>query len=277
MGQTQDATSGSGGSALVAFIIQVSVRWLVGFGVIGLSACADHVWQARLPKDIKVIVDVTRSTPPAQALQYYGFVRNLIDRLEDQDRVVALAITESSFARPCILLEGTIPTDDRDLKPRVLAARDSLAKQWGAIADSLVPRYQASDVFGAIEYASMLFRGAASTPWLIILSDFRNSTPTLNVEIMEAIDVEHALAQLQNAGSIPNLRGVRVAVLGLHTDGKSVRYHESMESFVLEYFKAAQADLVTIRVDLNWQPFSFFKGAKALIINRDHSIAFENL
>lgn len=248
MGQTRQAAGGRYVCPSVALVI-----WLVAaFAVIGLAACSENGSQAGLSKNVKIIVDVTKSTPPAQARQYYRFVRNLIDRLEAQDRVTVLAITESSFSRPRILLEGSIPTDDRELKPRVLAARDSLAKQWSAIADSLVPRYEVSDVLGAIEYASLLFKGVAGANWLIILSDYRNSTPGFNLEDMEAIEVESSLARLGSAGLIPNLRGVRVVVLGLHTEGKDMRYYESMEAFVRAYVGAAQAELVEIRADVHF-------------------------
>ena len=251
MGQTRDAAGAGSSSARVAFVVRVLARLLVGFGLVALSACFDEGKQSGPPKTVKVLVDITKSTPPPLLQQYFDFVRDVIGRLQAQDRIQVFAITDAGFSRPQLLLKGTIPTDDRDLHPHILAARESLVKQWYAVVDTLTPRYNITDVFGTIAYASEIFKGEAGVKRLYVLSDCRNSTSALNLEDMDVIDVEQAMNRLADAGLICDLRDVNL-VFGLHTSSKDVRYHESMVRFLRAYADTTRANLVDIRVDLNF-------------------------
>lgn len=213
------------------------------------------------PKAVVVIKDLTSSTPGEQDSLNNAFISTLLNQASSGDEVYVTGITDASFSKPLVILHGTLPEDRHPLKPKLLAAQQSMISEWKNKRRSLTRSYKASDIVGAVYHASLLLRGKSSEKWLIILSDMRNSTKELDIENVPEIERDKCLSQLGAKGLIPNLTGVSVAVLGVHTTGKAINpiYYQSLENFWRGFFEKAQAEVVTYQADASWLPFNRIK------------------
>jgi len=206
---------------------------------------------------VVVIKDLTSSTPGEQDSLNNAFISTLLSQSSAGDEVYVTGITNASFSKPLVILHGTLPHDRHPLKPKLLAAQQSIISEWKSKSRFSTRPYKASDIIGAVYHASLLLRGKSSEKWLIILSDMRNSTKELDIENMPEIDREKMLSQLGAKGLIPNLTGVNVAVLSVHTTGKAISpiYYQSLENFWRGFFEKAHAEVVTYQADASWLPF----------------------
>jgi len=207
-------------------------------------------------RNVDILFDVTPSIPTDYRPMMIACTKGLLENLDENDGVSIIGITENSFARPLILLQGTLPADDHPLQPRYLSARDNLLTAWQTRSAQIEFGGKVTDVFGAIAFASLQLERKSGDKWLIVQSDLRNSTPVLDIEHVEEIDCEKSLECLKRAGLIPNLRGVKVVILGMHTTGKTQRYYQSLQKFVLKYFELTGAQVVTMQPDFDWVPFT---------------------
>jgi hypothetical protein len=111
-----------------------------------------------------------------------------------------------------------------------------LAKKWDGLkisADS-----KCTDIFGAIVLASTLF-GKNQQRRLIIFSDMRHNTAYLDLETPASI--KKGLIDGVQKNRIPDLGGVEVYVLGVHSFGKTPQYYQSLREFWWQYFGRANA------------------------------------
>jgi hypothetical protein len=239
--------------------------WLLALAVVFMSpyfiASAFSDKPASSPKAVVVIKDLTSSTPGEQDSLNNAFISTLLSQSSAGDEVYVTGITDASFSKPLVILHGTLPDDRHPLKPKLLAAQQSMISAWKSKSRSSTRPYKASDVIGAIYHASLLLRGKNSEKWLIILSDMRNSTKELDVENVSEIEREKSLSRLGAKGLIPNLTGVNVAVLSVHTTGKAISpiYYQSLENFWRGFFEKAHAEVVTYQTDTSWLPFDRMK------------------
>jgi hypothetical protein len=213
------------------------------------------------PRFVVIIKDLTSSTPGEQDSLNNAFISTLLSQASAGDEVYVTGITDASFSKPLVILHGALPEDRHPLKPKLLAAQQSMISEWKSKSRSSTRPYKASDVIGAVYHASLLLRGKSAEKWIIILSDMRNSTKEFDIENVPEIDREKNLSQLGAKGLIPNLTGVNVAILGVHTTGKAVRplYYQSLENFWRAFFEKAHAEVVTYQTDASWLPFDRMK------------------
>lgn len=213
------------------------------------------------PRAVVVIKDLTSSTPGEQDSLNNAFISALLSQASAGDEVYVTGITDASFSKPLVILHSILPEDRHPLKPKLLAAQQSMISEWKSKSRSLSRPYKASDVIGAVCHASLLLRGKGSEKWLIILSDMRNSTKELDIENVPEIDREKSLSQLGTKGLVPNLTGFNVAILGVHTTGKAISpiYYQSLENFWRGFFEQAHAEVATFQTDASWPPFDRMK------------------
>src|SRR5207249_4878319 len=110
------------------------------------------------------------------------------------------------------------------------------------------PTASGSDVFGALARAA-LECDSPGRPWrLVIFSDMR--------QVGRGVDLEHPgvvparlMAQVRSQGLVPQLRGVAVWALGVHTMEIDERQWQSLREFWTEYFRAAGAELKAFSPD----------------------------
>jgi hypothetical protein len=239
--------------------------WLVALAVVIASpyfmASAFGGKPASPPRAVVVIKDLTSSTPGEQDSLNNAFIGTLLSQSSAGDEVYVTGITDASFSKPLVILHGTLPDDRHPLKPKLLAAQQSMLSEWKSKSRSSARPYKASDIIGAVYHASLLLRGKSSEKWLVILSDMRNSTKELDIENVPEIEREKSLSQLGAKGLIPNLAGVNVAILSVHTTGKAISpiYYQSLENFWRGFFEKAHAEVVAYQADASWPPFNRLK------------------
>lgn len=239
--------------------------WLLALAVIIASpyfiASAFSDKPASPRRAVVVIKDLTSSTPGEQDSLNNAFISTLLSQSSAGDEVYVTGITDASFSKPLVILHGTLPDDRHPLKPKLLAAQQGIISEWKSKSRSLARPYKASDIIGSICHASLLLRRKSSEKWMIILSDMRNSTKELDIENVPEIGREKILTQLGAKGLIPNLTGVNVAVLSVHTTGKAISpiYYQSLENFWQGFFEIAHAEVVAYQTDTSWLPFDRMK------------------
>ena len=78
---------------------------------------------------------------------------------------------------------------------------------------------------------------------LIILSDMRHETASINLARFRTVPTDPTLKRTQAAHLVADLKGVDVYALGVDGAGKSVAYWDSLRDFWTAYFKEAGAAL----------------------------------
>jgi hypothetical protein len=131
---------------------------------------------------------------------------------------------------------------------RLNAARGQIVRVWTERSAHLTPSFQQTDIFGALELASQLFiqQPDLTRKDLIVFSDMRQSTPRLDLERTRLVPAFQAIAN--KCGQMPQLRDVRVYVVGADGAGKSTTYWQSLRSFWTDYFQKARANLESFTV-----------------------------
>ena len=78
---------------------------------------------------------------------------------------------------------------------------------------------------------------------LVIFSDMRHHTKSLDLETPAAIPVRFALSKVETSHLVVDLKGVDVDVLGVDGAGKQFAYWDTLRNFWSEYFKKTGANL----------------------------------
>jgi hypothetical protein len=157
-----------------------------------------------------------------------------------------IGITENSFAEPYILLSASVSSDEGYFGERLSAARQAVVRTWQKRAAQLQPSAKSTDILGALLVASELFRNAQAgrRNSLIIYSDMRHDTRTLNLGTPNTSQLGVRMAAVGEERLVANLTGVSVYVLGADADGKSVAQWQALHQFWEVYFERAGARLL---------------------------------
>jgi hypothetical protein len=164
-----------------------------------------------------------------------GFIQK---RVVPGDKVKVLGVTESSFSRPLVLLDAQISNNKGAFGERLAKEKLVLLKKWKSLALKQPPA-NATDLFGAINLAAMMFSTSKDQKNLIIIGDMRQCNESHNFETRNKVDLDQTLTKVEEAGLIPDLEGVRVCCLGVHTNGKTPGYWQSLKRFWEAYFRKA--------------------------------------
>jgi hypothetical protein len=194
-------------------------------------------------------IDLTQSVAPTGPDGKSEFQKNidgvarLLSRVPAGTRITIIGITDHSFAQPYILMSARIPDDAGYFGERLAAARNQLVHAWKQRGGHLTPRFQQTDLLGALQLAGDIFTQQPddSHRTLVIFSDMRQSTPELD---LEAAKIAPAFATVaRRCGTLPALHSVHVYVLGADGAGKSSAYWHSLQRFWADYFHNAGAVL----------------------------------
>ena len=167
-------------------------------------------------------------------------IENIIRRhLSPGDSIKVLAVTERSFGTPQIFLNAQVSTDKGAFGEKLAIEKLQLLNGWKNL--KLEPTAKATDLFGAINLASILLSSYRGNKNLIIFSDMRHCTQEINLEKPQKINGEKTMARVEEMGLIPSLDGVRVWCLGVHSAGKTAVYWLSLRDFWTRYFVRAKA------------------------------------
>jgi hypothetical protein len=78
---------------------------------------------------------------------------------------------------------------------------------------------------------------------LVVFSDMRQDTAALSLERLSRGSVEPMLARVTAEGLVPNLKGLRVIVLGTNTARQRPSYWQNVREFWSKFFEKAEAQL----------------------------------
>jgi hypothetical protein len=93
-----------------------------------------------------------------------------------------------------------------------------------------------------LELAAHIINGATHGE-LIIFSDLRHYAGGIDLESPSKLDSEKILKEVEAQGLIPSLKGVEIYCLGVHGEGKSYAYWQSLSQFWEGYFAKSQGKL----------------------------------
>lgn len=170
----------------------------------------------------------------------------IIEHLPQGSRFTVSAISDQSFARPFLLLSGTIPDNPGPLKEydEIIAARHRLAAMLRTIAAATAPNYPSTDILGFLMAAGITFHNTPHMRHVLVLhSDMRQSARPLDIEHIPAVAVSAALGTVAREHLFADLTGVEVYIYGVHAVGKDVRYWQSLRDFWAAYFERCHANL----------------------------------
>jgi cell division protein FtsB len=204
---------------------------------------------AQEPLNLVVAIDLTASVGGASGLdQKTEFQRNvasvgqLLASTPAGSRVTVIGITDRSFAQPYVLLSARLDGNAGYFKERIASARQQLVAAWQKRSQAFIANFSQTDLLGALVMASQIFEpreGRRNV--LVILSDMRHETRSLNLAKFSVVPVQPTLDRAAQASLIGDLKGIQVYVLGVDAAGKSVGYWDSLRDFWLAYFEKAGA------------------------------------
>lgn len=199
-----------------------------------------------------ILIDQSRSTlcetsKESQFQKNLEAVPEIIKQTLPGSSIKIIGITDS-FGNTSVLLESSLPVKPGNFREKLFKAKHSLISKLNEL--DISAEYDETDIFGAIFYAAINLRGESGKKSLIILSDMRNSA-VVNIESVPVIEDKEIL-KTENDGLIPDLREVKVYVLGVSPCGKDLKYWKSLEKFWRAYFEKAGAQLECFSAERNW-------------------------
>ncbi len=159
-------------------------------------------------------------------------------------RVTVVGITDRSFAQPYVLLSAHLDGNEGYFHERIASARKQLVAAWQKRSQGFVANFPQTDLLGGLVMAAQVFEPRdGHRNVLVILSDMRHETRSLNLAKMRVVPVEPTLDAIARAGLVADLKGVEVYALGVDGAGKNVAYWNSLRDFWLAFFKKAGANV----------------------------------
>jgi hypothetical protein len=186
-----------------------------------------------------VILDLSVSMASEEFAQNVQAVEGLIERLAPETRFVVLGVTEASFSGPPLFVQ-TSPKNGGRFGEYLSAWRGKAIREWRLAAERLQPSAKGSDILGALARASTEFEEVPqASKTLILLSDMRHVGQGVNLEKGPVPPVR----SLEERGLVIRLPGVKVWMLGVHTDGIDAGQWRGLRVFWCQYFQKAGAEI----------------------------------
>ena len=236
-------------------VYRKAVLWAVGiFTVVMLSSCGAH------PKTvIYMLFDLSGSTAETSIRESY--FRAAVDQVVDKFKegtVMADVINDNPLTRDSYIEEkwpaDSLTANALVVKSQRRKAADNLQGKLRNLLFGSAPTKK-TDILNAFQMVEKQLNGgmygAYANKFLLVFSDMMEESPRHNFksnlgerEIQAIIDAE------KKAGSLPDLKGVKVWVIGANT-GTSTPNNTAqiyrIQDFWLAYFKAAGANLTKDR------------------------------
>jgi len=152
--------------------------------------------------------------------------------------VKVIGITEDSFGRQFVLVDGEISKDKGVFGENLARDRLNLLNQLKK--HDLKPNAKMTDLFGAMQLAEILFSSSKTENKLIVFSDMRHFGPGLDFESPRVINADAMVKEVIQKRLVANLSGVKVWCLGVHSVGKTPAYWKSLKDFWTKYFQEAK-------------------------------------
>jgi hypothetical protein len=215
----------------------------------------------RQSKVVFCLFDLSASTEAQATRQRYADAfKRILGKIGEGDVIVADAITDSPLSQSSFPVNESFPEfkpdTDNDLivknkrvefDSQLQEKRDAMSKTIAALLSDQSRKINRTKILDALQLAERVFRTyARPTKVLVVLSDMIEESDHYNFLKQRLNDTEdqQIIAAEKKAGRLPALSGVRIYVIGSAVSGPSSSDRfEHIESFWLQYFKAAEADL----------------------------------
>lgn len=226
----------------VGYLVRrVVIAFLIGLAVILVIAAIAVAEDVRVETTV-VVLDLSRSTEPAEFARNIRAVEGLIARTGAGGSLTVLGIGEASFAAAPLLRESA-PLNPGRFAEHLDAWHRSRVAKWRRIASELGPVASGSDLFGALARAAEEFGGDANgRRRLVVLSDMRHVGRGINLERPFG-PPKPLVDRVEAQALIPRLGGVGVWLLGVHSAGIDERHWGLLKAFWVEYLRRAGAEL----------------------------------
>jgi hypothetical protein len=165
-----------------------------------------------------------------------AFIQN---NLTAEERIRIIGITDRSFSNPYMLLEGQIPKDKGAFGEKIAREKIKILQTWRKL--NLKPTAKSTNIFDAIQLASVIFSPNDKSKKMIIFSDMREYGKHVDLESPNRIEVNRVFNVVVSNGLIPSLDGVKIWCVGVHSSGKTTIYWQGLKEFWSKYFKQANA------------------------------------
>lgn len=208
-----------------------------------------EIAEGRDPELLILVYDRSTSVTDAELQHYEEATRARLDDLVHGDRIVALQILELSLDEDPIRWAQDVPP--REFRERVMA-RDSVARaRFIQDARDYLTRFtdpdDRDDFLGTDVLSTLHLVGAevAAFPGhratLILFSDMLQANAVMNMEGLVRMPPAGWIQQQARTGTLPDLTGVCVVVVGARTDTPA---SQRVRSFWDEYFQETGATLL---------------------------------
>lgn len=207
-------------------------------------ACAEDRWNLTAALDLSISEGVKSMNQKTPFERNVDGVARLLAAVPSGSKITVIGITRDSIRDPTPILRAELGSDDGYFGERLAAGRAELERVWRARAARLAPVERGTDILGALQIAHELFSsepGRGGRKVLVIFSDMRNATPTLNLEAPHLETVDSMLKKLERRAEIADLTGVTVYVVGANGGGKNIRDWQMIKEFWIGYFERAGA------------------------------------
>jgi len=239
--------------AMITHTVRSALTKLTVFLVLLLMPCAAFA-QTRL--NLVIAIDLSGSVATKGHDENTAFNKNVaaISRLLAQvpagSRVTIIGITDNSFTQPYILLSAEVSENEGYFKEKLTAARHGLAKAWKKCAAQLEPKFQETDVLGAMRLAGQVFQGTRpdQKKTLVVFSDMVQETRSLNLTKSVPVSGTGWKFNREDKKLVPELEGAEIHVLGVELPKGQVNNWHSIRSFWTTFLRACGANLVQYSV-----------------------------
>jgi hypothetical protein len=177
-------------------------------------------------------------------------ITRLLSQVPSNSRVTILGITENSFSQPYVLLSAKTMGDKGYFGEKLAGARQQIIRVWRDRSAHLQPNAPGTDILGSLVVAGQILQQAphVERKVLVLFSDMREFTRHLNFETQLNIQMDTALAKVDEGRFLPNLKGVDVYVLGADAAGQELAHWDRVREFWATYFQKVGANLKTYSV-----------------------------
>ena len=174
-------------------------------------------------------------------------IADFIIALDPGDSIKIIAISDRSFTNSQIYINETISSKNGLFGEIPAKDKVRIQEKWDSL--KLSPSAPWTDIFGAMNLASILFTDRQGEKVLIIYSDMRQSDQIVDFEKSRIIDTGKVMETVSRKNLVPDLHDVEVHCLGVHSARKSLQYWQSLKRFWQTYFEQSKAVLKTYTIE----------------------------
>lgn len=249
---------------------------LRGTALLVLACCLGFSRSSSAATRYVAIIDLSKSAKSAFP-QYRAELHDLLSvtPLTIGDEFIVMGISSDSFSRPNVMFSETVRTllrsgeyqledcsklGKQSFQYKACAAQnDQKDKNWERVwrdhftnerqrwlskweSVKAEPYSDSTDVLGALKYAEQLFENWKGEKKLILFSDMRHNTRSINLG-RPLLQSDVLFDRIKRNGLLPRLKNVSLSVRGVHTQGTDPAYYDSLRQFWMHLFHESGAEL----------------------------------